>query len=430
MKKKNIILMHYSYPPIVGGVESVMHKHAELLSEHGYSVKILIGRGRSLNPNIEVNKFDLLDSTNQEILKLKKVLDTGEIPADFDSTKNEIKEWLQLYLREADLVIAHNICTLHKNLPLSTALYDLVQDPSTPPLIAWDHDFAWDNKQYSSQVYDRWPWDILKKTWSQQKQIHVTVSKNRKSQLEKLLNVPPSTIHIISSGIEYDRIMGLTNQTLEILDYYSLVNSYPIILLPARITKRKNIEFALKIINEIKKYYPSTVLIITGPPGPHNPKNRTYFQELQDLRSKLKLDPGKVERDDKPRVIFLAEYSEEFIPMDTVYEFFRISDALLFPSFQEGFGIPILEAGITRLPIFCSNIQPFHETAGELANYFELNDDPSEIALRIFNFLEKDKSSQMRKRVRQNFTWEGIFTNQIEPLIKQTFDIVGGKVNG
>lgn len=69
------------------------------------------------------------------------------------------------------------------------------------------------------------------------------------------------------------------------------------------------------------------------------------------------------------------------------------------------------------MPIFCSNIHVFHETAGELANYFELTDNPDSIALKIFEFLENDKSIQLKKKVRQKYTWEGVYSGQIEPLI-------------
>jgi len=396
-----------------------MQKHAELLTLNGFSVEILTGRGHSDHSEIKVKKFDLLDSTNERILKIKNSLDSGKIPEDFSTAKEEIKLWLKQQLDVANLLIAHNICTLHKNLPLSAALYELVQERSTPPLIAWNHDFAWTNKHYLSQVYDDWPWNILKKTWSEKTHIHVTVSEDRKSQLAHLLNIPPAQIHTIPSGIEFDRILGLSALTLEIITNYSIMSAFPIILLPARITKRKNIEFAVKIVDGLKKHYPSTALIITGPPGPHNPKNRSYFQELKNLRSQMDLIPSTPEVNNDAKVIFLAEYSDNYIPTEVIYDLYRISDFLLFPSFQEGFGIPILEAGITGMPIFCSNINPFHETAGDLANYFELTDHPDSIALKISKFLENDKSIQLKKKVRQKYTWEGVYTSQIEPLVFQ-----------
>ncbi|MFN8477283.1 MAG: glycosyltransferase [Kouleothrix sp.] len=42
-------------------------------------------------------------------------------------------------------------------------------------------------------------------------------------------------------------------------------------------------------------------------------------------------------------------------------DLFRLADALLFPSAYEGFGIPIIEAELAGIPIFCSDIAPFRE---------------------------------------------------------------------
>ncbi len=40
-----IDLLHYSAPPIVGGVESVISHHARLMSKAGHPVRIIAGRG-------------------------------------------------------------------------------------------------------------------------------------------------------------------------------------------------------------------------------------------------------------------------------------------------------------------------------------------------------------------------------------------------
>ena len=416
MNQYNLVMMHYSYPPVVGGVENVVQKHAELFSDRGYTVNILTGRGESSRANIKIEKFDLLDSANSRILEIKNKLDEGEIPPAFYQAKTELKTWLEPRLMKADAIIAHNICTLHKNLPLSAALYEFMHNDYAPPLVAWNHDFAWTNKQYLPQLYDEWPWDILKQVWSPN-HFHVTVSNDRKIQLSELLRIPPSEIFVIPSGIEYEKVLNLDPKTVEIINYFSLENAFPILLLPSRITRRKNIEFAIDVVNELKTYCPSVVLIITGPPGPHNPKNQSYFNELKELTSRYDLTPAKKDGKNGARVIFLAEYTDAFLSLETIYSLFRISDALFFPSLQEGFGIPILEAGITGIPIFCSNIGPFHETAGDFANYFDLTESPSKVAAIIRKFFKGNEISLLKKRIRQKYTWGSIFSQVIEPLV-------------
>ncbi|GCE80530.1 glycosyl transferase [Komagataeibacter oboediens] len=53
------------------------------------------------------------------------------------------------------------------------------------------------------------------------------------------------------------------------------------------------------------------------------------------------------------------------------------SQGLLFPSFSEGFGLPLVEAMVLGTPVVCSDIPVFHEVAGENAIYLDPTDGPA-----------------------------------------------------
>ena len=53
---------------------------------------------------------------------------------------------------------------------------------------------------------------------------------------------------------------------------------------------------------------------------------------------------------------------------------YQQAKALIFPSFTEGFGLPIAEAIHYKLPVILSDIPIHHEVAGNDALYFKLND--------------------------------------------------------
>lgn len=415
MSAPKIAIMHYSSAPVVGGVESVIQEHSRLFTQAGYSVTIFSGKGEKVEKNVDFQLFPLFSSSSPKILKIKEKLDTGIIPDDFEETKEEILDYLKQNLTHYNTIFAHNICSLHKNLPLTAALYAFIQQNSLTNLISWDHDLAWANSQYLHQLKDAYPWDLLKKTWHSTRHKHVTVSDMRKKELEQLLGNGAPSILAIPSGIDWKSILNLDDQVLDIIEKYHLMNAYPVFFLPARITRRKNLELAISIIGALRNAYPSAALVISGPLGPHNPKNHIYFDELKRLSSKYHLD--RIQKDSAAKVIFLADYSQEYLPMRTIYGLFRFSDALLFPSFQEGFGIPILEAGMVNIPIFCSDIPPFHETADDMADYFDPHGDPAQIAEKIHQVISNNKTTNHRNKVKQQYTWKNIFYQQIEPLV-------------
>jgi mannosylglucosylglycerate synthase len=89
------------------------------------------------------------------------------------------------------------------------------------------------------------------------------------------------------------------------------------------------------------------------------------------------------------------------------------------PSHQEGFGMPILEAGLEGLPVFTSEIPASREIAGSDVRYVDPKGDPQEIAGRIIAWARDDPVQRLRCRVRQEYTWQAIFDRQIEPLLRK-----------
>ena len=78
-----VALLHYSAPPIVGGVESVLGHHARLMADAGHQVQIIAGRGEQTDPRIPLIHLPTADSRHSEILALKAELDAGRLPPKF-----------------------------------------------------------------------------------------------------------------------------------------------------------------------------------------------------------------------------------------------------------------------------------------------------------------------------------------------------------
>ena len=402
----NVVLLHYSAPPIVGGVESILGHHARLMADAGNKVRVVAGRGAPVDPRIELVLLPLVDSLHPEVLAAKAELDRGFVPAGFAELVTRLEESLCPLLSEADVVIAHNVCSLHKNLALTAALRNLAVAADGPRWILWHHDLAWTTSRYCSELHPGYPWDLLRTPLEGARQ--VVVSEARQQELVKLLGRRDEEVTVVPNGIDAARFLKLEPETLDLLAQLDLEQAAPILLLPVRITPRKNIELALRMLACLREAHPAAGLVVTGPLGPHNPANREYLQRLRQLRHELGLDKA---------AHFLAELSDHFLADEVIADFYRLADALFFPSREEGFGIPMLEAGLAGLPIFCADIPPLRELGGDSADYFSPDANPRAVADMIGEHLARDPRHRMRQRVRQTYSWENIYRQRIAPLL-------------
>jgi glycosyltransferase involved in cell wall biosynthesis len=405
----NIALLHYSVPAIVGGVESVIAHHARLMSADGYSVRLIAARGEPLSERIPLIAMPLADSRHERVLQMKEALDRGEVTEDFDVIRDKLAIELQAALTGVDILIAHNVCSLNKNLALTAAIHQLHTAKKLPHLILWHHDLAWITPRYLPELHDGYPWDLLRSNWGDS--THVVVSKLRRDELADLMKIPSGMIHIIPNGVDAERFYKLETHTQTLLEQTHVLDAAPILLLPVRVTPRKNIELALHTLAELKKQFPDAALVVTGPLGPHNGNNVKYFEMLISLRAQLKLDGS---------VHFLAELNDGFLPDEVIADFYRIADALFFPSREEGFGIPLIEAAFSHLPAFCADIPPLRELGLDDAVYFSPEADPATVAALLADTFDSSLSARLAMRARTSFRWQAIYQQHIKPLLAQS----------
>lgn len=407
-----IAIIHFAGPPIVGGVESTIYHHARLLSESGFGVDVIAGRGDKFHPDVEFHLVPEIDSRHDDILETGGFLAEGRVVHKFYQTRDLLYEKIKTILLNANAraCLVHNAMTLHKNLPLTASLR-LLNDRQITKFIAWCHDFAWLDRLYTPEMHDGYPWDLLKNPWDGVK--YVVVSEHRGNRLAELLNLPIEEIEVINPGVDIYQFFNFQSKSVELVEKLDLLSAEPLILLPARITRRKNIEFGIRVTAALKQMVPDVRLLITGPPGPHNPKNQAYLESLMDLRERLSI------HDD---VNFLYECGEDGEPLivsdQVIFDLYQICDVLLFPSFREGFGIPILEAGLVRMPIFAADIPSIRKTAGEGAYLFDPNGDPDLVGEAIYQTLIADKAYNLRRKIIRHYSWKAIVSMRIIPLIK------------
>lgn len=92
--------------------------------------------------------------------------------------------------------------------------------------------------------------------------------------------------------------------------------------------------------------------------------------------------------------------------------YFRGARGVVFASLSEGFGIPIVEGAVMRLPVLCSDIEVFREVAGEDAYYFDPR-EPVSLARAVNETLvdplaAKARAMALREAVLARFSQEAV----------------------
>ncbi len=411
---KHVAIMHYASPPGIGGVEVTIAHQARTLADCGYDVHVVSGDGDTFHPQIKTIVHPLLSSSHPDVLRVQAELAKGQVTDNYETLYAQIKAALQTMLDGVEACIAHNIPTLHKNLALTAALEQYTAE-SKLHLIAYCHDLAWTNSQYQAELHSGPPWDLLRQAWPDVD--YTTISTMRQQEMADLLGIPADTITIVTGGIDPSQFLRWTETTQRLVKKLALMDADGILLLPARLTRRKNIELGLQVLAALRqKTRADFRLIVTGPPGPHNPTNKSYLDKLLELRAELKIE-------DAAHFLY-QEGTDSLTPLlvddDTISDCYRLADALLFPSTQEGFGIPVLEAGLSGIPVFCSDLPPLRQTGGDEATYFDpQKDSPETIAAQIQTILKQSSAFRLRVRVRQQYRWETIIRQSLIPLLEK-----------
>lgn len=401
-------LVHYTAPPIVGGVESVLGHQARLLAAGGHQVRVIAGRGGAGGAGIEVVRVPLADAREPRIRGLREALDAGRVPADFAPVVAALSESLATAAAGLDVLIVHNALSLHLNLALTAALRELLDAGRLPPVVAWHHDLAHGSPRFAGSLHPGHPWDLLKGPWAGV--THVAISDARRQEVIATLGLTADAVRVIPNGIDVEAFLGLHPASRRLLASLRLPLVGPVLLAPARMTPRKNLELAIAAVASLRTDGSDARLIVTGPSDPHEAHGKaSYADGLAALARQLGVDGA----------IHLLAHGGRSTPARVVADLYLASDALLVTSRDEGFGLPVLEAAVSRLPIICADLPPLRALAGAAAAYFQPDAAPAEVAEVIRKRLAADEETQLRIRVRSTLSWASVYAARLEPLLRE-----------
>ena len=364
-----IALVHYSYAPVIGGVEIVLAAHARLFAGHGHEVTVICRQGVSDDPRIRVER-------------LGEKVDAAA---------------LEGWLAGQEVVFLHNVTTMPFDRALTAALGRAAERLAGVRFVAWIHDLAAGHPDYAIAADD----ELLARAHPRYE--YVAVSELRRRQWEALTG---ARSRVIPNGLDPARVLGLTARVAELAARHALLERAVVLLHPTRLLRRKNVELGLAVTAALQAAGHSCAYLVTGPPDPHNAAARDYAAELRARRARLGLESD---------ALFLHESAA--VEEGDLASLYALADALFFPSRQEGFGLPVLEAALHRLPIFCAAIEPLDTLLAHGVTLFALDADPAQIARAIAARLSAEDAWSARRQVRRDYAWGAVYRNYLAPLL-------------
>ena len=410
--KKKIALLHYSYPPVIGGVEFVAQAHASLFANDGHQVKVITGTGKSTHPRVKVSIVEEMKAGAALNRRVTAQLAEGNVTTDFEKLRGILYKKLKARIQDQDVCILHNVMTMHFNLPLVAALHSLLDElGKRVRFIIWCHDSTLLNPSYTVKNPAKRPWSLLK-TYNRNAR-YVVISELRKKQFAEIFAVSSKKLRVIPNGVNLKTLLNIEDTMWKMALDEGVLASDIVALLPSRILPRKNIELGIEITASLKRKKIKVKYLITGAPDFHNPQNAAYFRKLKRLKQ-----ARRVEKE----VVFLHDlktrYGKDFtIDDEQLRSLYALSDILLLTSVQEGFGIPLIEAGAFKLPAACTNAPPLPEVIGKDGLMFAIDEKPGDIAEKIVRFLSRQPSYRMGLKVKKDYLWDSIYKNHIRKLL-------------
>ena len=225
------------------------------------------------------------------------------------------------------------------------------------------------NSPYLQQCHDR---SILKPN------LCLCVSSYWQQQLQENYQIDAP---VIINGVDVTRFSSKPNGKEAELKQRLGIKKHSVYLTIGGIEPRKNSLKLLQAFIKVLKINPQAQLVIAG--GETLFDYEPYRLQFFDLVKEHKLELGE-------SLILPGVIADEDLPV-----LYRCADAFVFPSIKEGWGLVLLEAIVSGLPIVTSNIPPFTEFLDRNSALLVNPNSATEIANAMLNLLDTNLTQEI-----------------------------------
>lgn len=404
-----VAIIHFAYYPNIGGVEKLIQDHAHILASLGYKVKVLTGDGAEQARNIEVINIEELKSVLSFAPELQaKILDQGRIDEDFYKLSELIYSKIEKNLEDCQTIIVHNMMTVYRNLPFTFAFKKYAAAHPEKKVVIWVHDHMYiKNDRIIKEEKKTSDFEEALITTPIANVSYVVISETFRKSLIKVLPIEEKNSRVIPNGINIKSFLEIDDSIWKISRDFDLLTRFPLILAPVNLLERKNIEYSLEIVAELKKKYPDIGFIISGQTSKHR-NTQEYSEKISVLIKNLGITDN---------VFFISKIISRSLLNSEIRDLYNLADLIFYFSASENFGIPILEAGATRTPIFTSDIEIFREIGKTNINIIDPKTPAGETARTIDEFIRISQNVKLFRDVKKNYDLEVIIKNNLVPIL-------------
>ncbi len=421
-----VALLHYAYSPVIGGVETVVRRHAGLLAADGRRVRVVFadGGGGAEVAGVEECRIPELSARHPEVMTVQQRLAAGVGASGrwggrdrnlYQTLMDKLADRLREVLADADVVVAHNLMVMPFHLALTGALWRLATEAANGPAagarparqrwISWVHDLAAARAGHDQHGDRAGPAGMLFRAHPAVD--YVAVSELRREQSTRLLGLPADRCLVVPNGIDAASFLPSMQPALAELAARDKWLARDLVLLhPARLVPRKNVEFGIQVTAALRDAGADVRYLVTAAEDPHRAGGEDPYA--------AKLRAMVAERGLAAEVCFLSDTAP--VADSDLPGLYAIADALFLPSREEGFGLPLMEAAVARLPVFCSNLEPLAAILAQGGSFFKLSDNPLGVAQTLLDWSNSWPEFQVRKRVVRRYSWAQIYQQHLKPL--------------
>jgi glycosyltransferase involved in cell wall biosynthesis len=210
-------------------------------------------------------------------------------------------------------------------------------------------------------------------------------SQSLRSEVEQYLRVDPRKLKLIYEAVDHELFRpGDTGEARAQIKSHGVTEPY--VLFVSSMWPYKNCDGLLRAWAMARAELPGRQLVVVGPG-----RDEKYYAGLHTLADELGI---------LGEVVFTGG-----VPLEDTVAFYRAADVFVYPSLNETFGLPILEAMACGCPVVTSNTTAMPETAGGAAVLVDPT-DPASIARAIVEAVgSRDRLRQAGLKRAAEFTW-------------------------